>query len=57
MREQLGESRDSYLNLKRENTELLIEKKGMESDIADKLKTIASVEREKTQIVNLNEQM
>ena len=29
----------------------------MESDIADKLKTIAGVEREKTQIVNLNEQM
>ena len=47
---QFGESRDTYLNLKRENTELLIEKRAMESDIADKLKTIATVEKEKAEL-------
>ena len=37
-------------DLKRENTELLIEKRAMESDIADKLKTIATVEKEKAEL-------
>ena len=33
----------------------MIEKKAMESDIAEKLKTLAGVENEKTQLVSLNE--
>ena len=38
------------MSLKRENTELVIEKRAMESDIADKLKTIATVEKEKAEL-------
>ena len=57
LKDQLGESRDATLNLKRENTELLIDKRAMESDIADKLKTIATVEKEKQELQDQNQSM
>lgn len=38
------------MNLKRENSELEIEKRAMEADMADKLRSIADVEKDKDEL-------
>ena len=54
---QLSESRDAYLNLKQLSTDLKIDKKALESDIAEKIKSLASAEQELDQLKQLNAHM
>ena len=51
---QLSESRDAYLNLKQLSTDLKIDKKALESDITEKIKSLAAADKEIDHLNQLN---